>query len=97
MHVRFFCAADDIALGCIDGAPMYPHRRAQLKAQGIVPVLETAADRRARKTDDDRTTSRSEARKKAESKGPMHARVRAFLDAREAWAKKPSVGRLYCK
>lgn len=98
MHVRFFCAPDDVALGCVDGSPMYPHWRAKLKAQGISPVLESAADRRARKSDDDSTTtSRGEARKKAEARAPMHARVRAFLDAREAWAKKPSVGRPYCK
>jgi penicillin-insensitive murein endopeptidase len=97
MHVRFFCSAEDIALGCVDGSPMYPFRRAQLKALGVAPVLETAANRRARKSDDDRTTSRAQARKKAEARAPMHARVRAFLDEREAWAKKPSVGRLYCK
>ena len=78
----------------------HPFRRSALKLLGVAPVLETFADRHKRKREqdsEDRTTSISEARTHAESSGPMHAKVRAFLDARELWSKKPSPGRPYCK
>ena len=100
MHIRFFCTAQDIAEGCIDGSPMYPFRRQALKKLGVSPVMEGYAARHEKKRKegvDERTTSMEEARVKIEKSGPMHARVRAFLDQREAWAKKPAVGRQYCK
>lgn len=100
MHVRFFCSPEDIGHGCIDGAPMYPFRRGALRALGVQPVLETYGDRHKRKRARDveeRTTSPSEARAHAEKSGPLHAKVRAFLDARELWSSKPSPGRPYCK
>jgi penicillin-insensitive murein endopeptidase len=100
MHIRLFCSADDIAEGCIDSSPMFPARRQALKKLGVTPVLESfgARHERTRKAGvDERTTSMEEARVKIEKSGPMHARVRAFLDQREAWAKKPAVGRQYCK
>jgi hypothetical protein len=100
MHIRLFCSADDIAEGCIDSSPMFPARRRALKKLGVAPVLESFSARheRSRKEGvDERTTSMEEARVKIEKSGPMHARVRAFLDQREAWAKKPAVGRQYCK
>jgi penicillin-insensitive murein endopeptidase len=100
MHIRLFCSAEDIAAGCIDGSPMMPFRRQALKKLGVSPVLESYASRheRTRRAGvDERTTSMEEARAKIEKSGPMHARVRRFLDEREAWAKKPSPGRPYCK
>jgi penicillin-insensitive murein endopeptidase len=100
MHIRLFCSADDIAEGCIDSSPMFPQRRKALKELGVAPVLESfnARHERSRKAGvDERTTSMAEARAKLEKSGPMHARVRAFLSQREAWAEKPIVGRQYCK
>jgi hypothetical protein len=79
---------------------MMPFRRQALKKLGVAPVLETYAMRHKkerRQGVDDRTTSMEEARVKIEKSGPMHARVRRFLDEREAWAVKPSVGRQFCK
>ena len=100
MHIRLFCSAEDIAAGCIDGSPMMPFRRQALKKLGVAPVLENYAarhERTRREGVDERTTSMEEARAKIETSGPMHPRVRRFLDEREAWAKKPSPGRPYCK
>lgn len=100
MHIRLFCSADDIAAGCVDGSPMMPFRRQALKKLGVTPVLETYAmrhEKKRREGVDDRTTSMEEARVKIEKSGPMHARVRRFLDEREAWAVKPAVGRQFCK
>jgi penicillin-insensitive murein endopeptidase len=100
MHVRLFCSAEDIAAGCIDGSPMMPFRRQALKKLGVTPVLENYAsrhERTRREGVDERTTSMEEARAKIEKSGPMHARVRRFLDEREAWAKKPETNRPFCK
>jgi len=100
MHVRLFCSPEDIAAGCIDGSPMYPFRRALLKAAGVRPAMESYASRHERGRREgvaDRTTSMEEARAKIVKSGPLHAKVRKFLDEREAWAKKPSPGRQYCK
>lgn len=100
MHIRLFCSAEDIAAGCIDGSPMMPFRRQALKKLGVTPVLENYAsrhERTRREGVDERTTSMEEARVKIEKSGPMHARVRRFLDEREVWAKKPETGRPYCK
>lgn len=100
MHVRWFCSAEDIGAGCIDSSPMMPFRRQALKKLGVSPVIENYASRheRSRRAGvDERTTSMEEARVKIEKSGPMHARVRRFLDEREAWAKKPSPGRPFCK
>jgi penicillin-insensitive murein endopeptidase len=95
MHVRLFCTAEDMARGCLDNPPNYPYRIAALRALGLQPLMaslqRSITERRARAT---RTTSPEQARKKA---GPMHARVTAFLKEREAWLKKPSPGRPYCK
>ncbi|MDD9934585.1 MAG: penicillin-insensitive murein endopeptidase, partial [Myxococcales bacterium] len=99
MHVRFFCAPDDIAAGCIDKAPMYPWHRQQLKALGVEPVMETWKDRQqAKRAVAARITTREQARKKAVRKyGKLHRDVRAFLKRREAWSEKPSPGRPYCR
>lgn len=95
MHVRLFCTPEDMARGCLDSPPNYPYRIAALSALGLSPLMaslqQTLAERRARKL---RTTTPEQAKKQA---GPMHAKVTSFLKQREAWLKKPSPGRPYCK
>lgn len=83
MHVRFFCAPDDIGLGCFDKPPIHSWQRAALAALGITPQLERVGDRTARRREvAARTTSPEEAKKRA---GPMHWKVRKFLARRAAW------------
>jgi penicillin-insensitive murein endopeptidase len=94
MHVRFFCTADDIKAGCQDNYPIYPWRRKALREVDIDPVVAKKLDRRLRKAVKKRTTSPAEARKRA---GPMHIRVKRFLDQRESWLPKPHPGRPYCR
>lgn len=89
LHVRFFCSDEDLALGCADGPPMYPWRRAELRAAGIEPVAEQRARRRS-----GRVTTEAEARA---AMPPMHASVRAFLDRRATWTTQPHPGRTYCR
>ena len=95
MHIRVFCSPEDMAKGCMDSPPVYPFRVESLAKLGLSPLVaslqQTIAERRARKA---RTTTPEQAKKKA---GPMHAKVHAFLKQREAWLKKPSPGRPYCK
>jgi penicillin-insensitive murein endopeptidase len=95
MHIRLFCTPEDMAKGCMDSPPVYPYRIESLAKLGLAPLIaslqQTIAERRARKA---RTTTPEQAKKKA---GPMHAKVTAFLKQREAWLKKPSPGRPYCK
>jgi len=88
LHIRFYCTAEDIAAGCRDTAPIYPWHRAELRVAGVEPVL-ARPEPRKRST----TTSAEEARAKA---GPMHFKVKAFLDLRETWSKTPHPGRPYC-
>ena len=90
LHVRLFCSAEDLRAGCEDSPPMYPWRRAQLRALGLRPSISRGRRRRRRAA----TVSRQEAR---EAAGPMHSRVVRFLDRRESWAEKPSPGRPYCR
>jgi penicillin-insensitive murein endopeptidase len=94
MHVRLFCTPEDMADGCRDSPPVYPYRTAALSAVGLSPLLasmqHTSEEKRARAA---LTTTAGEAKKKA---GPMHALVKQFLKIREAWLRKPKVGRTYC-
>lgn len=95
MHVRLFCAPDDIPQGCFDKPPIYPWQRAALAALGLKPVLEHVTNALQRMAEvADRTTSPAEARKRT---GPMHAKVRRFLARRALWTKQPRPGRLYCR
>ena len=87
-HIRFFCAAEDIAAGCEDSYPIYSWHRAELRKLGVKPVLA----KRTRKKKP-RVTSLAKARKEA---GPMHKNVKAFLDRRAQWSKKPHPGRRWC-
>lgn len=95
MHVRLFCTPEDMKHGCLDSPPVYPFRITSLAQLGLSPLMaslqQTIAERRARRA---RTTTPEQAKKKA---GPMHAKVTAFLKQREAWLKKPSPGRTYCR
>jgi penicillin-insensitive murein endopeptidase len=95
LHIRLFCTPEDLKAGCLDGPPNYPFRIAQLSSLGMTPLMaslaRSAAERRARAA---RTTSPEQAKRRA---GPMHERVVAFLKEREAWLRKPSPGRPYCK
>jgi penicillin-insensitive murein endopeptidase len=95
MHVRLFCTPEDMALGCRDGVPNYPFRVAALSALGLSPLMATLKHTlAAQKARAERTTTPEEARKRA---GPMHALVKKFLHQREAWLKRPSPGRQYCR
>lgn len=91
-HVRFFCSTEDLRAGCADSAPMYSWRRQQLRDALVDPVREQRP-RRAR-APRRRTTSQRQA---AASAGPMHRRVRAFLDQRAEWSVQPHPGRTFCR
>jgi penicillin-insensitive murein DD-endopeptidase len=89
-HFRFFCTAEDIRAGCEDSPPIYPWRRAELKALGLRPVINRPRPRRRRA----KTVSTAEARAKA---GRMHWKVKAFLQERESWSEQPHPGRVFCR
>ncbi len=90
LHVRFFCAPDDIARGCHDEDPIYPWRREALRAAGVAPTRARPRPDRPRAE----TTSPEAARARA---GPMHPDVVAWLERREAWLRPPHPGRRYCR
>jgi hypothetical protein len=91
-HIRFYCAADDIALGCEDTFPIYPWHEAHLASAGVQIAL---AKRRKRTRP--KLTSVAEASAKARRKyGAFHQDVTDFLERRKAWVKKPHPGRTYC-
>ncbi len=91
LHIRFHCTPEDMAEGCTDAAPVYPWRRAELRALGLRPVLEERRRRRRRRA---RRVSPEDARAAA---GPMDARVEEWLDRREAWMHPPHPGRPFCR
>ena len=94
MHVRFHCSTDDLSAGCRDTPPVYPFRKRQLAHAGRNPQLVGRISAGSRKAAATRTTTPQQARAAA---GPMHADVVAFLDARNAWLKKTTPPRPYCK
>jgi penicillin-insensitive murein DD-endopeptidase len=95
MHVRLFCAPEDIAAGCEDSPPGYPWRTQALAALGITPKIASAYTSKVeREAKAERTTTPDEARKRA---GPMHAKVIQFLNQRRAWLQQPHPGRPFCK
>jgi penicillin-insensitive murein endopeptidase len=95
MHVRLYCTPQDLGLGCQDSLPTYPWRLQQLQSLGLRPAIASGARSKAeREATAERTTTPAEARKKA---GPMHAKVVEFLAERQAWIKRPSPGRTYCR
>lgn len=92
MHIRAYCTPEDIAAGCLDTKPLYPWHQAALREAGVSPVI--AGPPKASRP---KLTSVKQAREKAAEKQELHPDVKAFLDRREAWAKKPRSGRKYCK
>lgn len=94
VHIRLYCTPEDMALGCRDSLPNYPHRVAELAALGLKPLMAAPPRASDNKASSARKTTPEEAKKKA---GPMHALVTKFLKQREAWLKRPSPGRPYCK
>jgi penicillin-insensitive murein DD-endopeptidase len=94
MHIRLYCTAEDMALGCRDSLPSYPFRVAALSALGLSPLIASAQRTpSAERAHAALKTTNEQAIKKA---GPMHAAVLKFLDQRKAWLKRPSPGRRYC-
>jgi len=91
-HIRFYCAAEDIAAGCEDTFPIYPWHEAYLEARGQGIRL---AQRRSKARP--KLTSVAEAEKRARKKyGPLHPHVTDFLERRKGWVSKPHPGRPYC-
>lgn len=89
LHLRFFCAADDILKGCRDSPPVYPWRRKELARSRIRPLPLAPTRAKSRST----IVTHEQAR---EAAGPMHAEVERWLDRREQWLDKPHPGRTYC-
>ena len=86
LHIRFYCAPDDIEKGCRDSPPMFAWRLSELRALGMTP-LPTLPKRPQAKS---MTVSASEARRNA---GPMDTKVEAWLDRRQSWLKPSHSGR----
>ena len=82
--------SDGLAAGCEDSLPIYPWRRAELRALGLEPVISRPRPHRPRS----RRVTAAEARERA---GPMHRRVIEWLDRREAWMAPPRTGRPFCR
>lgn len=89
MHMRFFCSPQDIRAGCLDDKPIYPWHRNELSGHGLRAQI--AGPRTSPRP---QLTSIEQARADA---GPMHADVVAFLERRQAWARKPKARRKYCQ
>jgi penicillin-insensitive murein endopeptidase len=89
LHLRFFCAPDDISKGCRDSPPSYPWRRKELENAKIraLPLAPTRAKAKAT------VVTHEQAR---EAAGPMHDEVVRWLDRRKQWIDKPRPGRTYC-
>lgn len=83
VHVRYYCSAEDLRLGCMDAVPVDGWRAKELEALGLAPI----------------TTTSKRKPPKAPSLGPsnppMHASVTAFLEFRKTWIEVPPEGR--CK
>lgn len=90
LHIRFHCTVEDMAAGCEDSLPIYPWRRAELRALRLEPVISRPRPHRPRS----RRVTAAEARERA---GPMHRRVIEWLDRREAWMAPPRTGRPFCR
>ena len=89
-HIRVFCSPDDIEAGCEDTRPLFPWHKKRLKKAKVEAVIAKPS----KKTKKKKTKGIKEAREEA---GEMHEDVTAFLDRRNEWAKKPKVGRTYCR
>ncbi len=89
LHLRFYCAPDDILKGCRDSPPTYPWRLEEL-AKFRIRALPLAPTRAQAKST---IVTHEEAR---EAAGAMHAEVERWLDRRKQWIDKPHPGRTYC-
>ncbi len=83
LHVRFYCAAEDIPLGCADDLPWFPWHVAALRTRGLRPRRIRPPPRAPRA----KVRSVAEARAAA---GPMDAQVVRWLDRREQWMRQGS-------
>ncbi len=92
LHVRWFCSAEDLGLGCQDLPPIYPWRSAELKAAGVSPVMGVLRKNRPRSKI---VTHEEEDRQVA--KQVIHRDVHAFLARRKLWREQPHPGRKYCR
>ncbi len=90
LHLRFFCAPDDILEGCRDSPPSYPWRKEELRRfrMRALPLAPKRASATAK------IVTHEEARASA---GPMHADVERWLERRKQWLDKPHPGRPYCR
>jgi penicillin-insensitive murein endopeptidase len=89
LHLRFHCSLEDLEGGCEDAPPVYPWRRAQLRAAGRRPAIHRPRPDRLRSP----TVSDAEARAAA---GELDAEVERWLAMREAWRRRPHPGREFC-
>lgn len=93
MHIRLFCSAEDIALGCEDTPPIYPWQSQHLARSKTRAVLAGS-----RRTPRPPLTTNEGAEAKALAKyGEFAPEVTAFLERRKHWARKPHPGRRYCR
>ncbi|MBI2897795.1 MAG: penicillin-insensitive murein endopeptidase [Deltaproteobacteria bacterium] len=90
LHIRLFCTVEDMRAGCLDGNPMYPWRRLELRAAGILePMMATGRRRRAEPAE---TTPAA-----ATPPEPRpHRLVKALLERRRGWSRTPHPGRPWC-
>ncbi len=89
-HFRFFCAPDDILLGCRDSDPIYPWWRERLARTGVQP--KPLLPRRP--TAVAKVITHQEARRAA---GPLDEEVERWLNARRRWLEPPRTARAYCR
>ncbi len=93
MHIRVFCSPDDIEAGCLDTGPIYPWHARHLANAGTKAKLAGARETPRPKL----TSTQDAATKKRAEVGAFDPAVDDFLARRKAWAKKPRVGRKYCR
>lgn len=94
LHVRWFCAPEDIALGCRDLPPVYPWREDRLAALGLKPIM--GVMRRERPTSKV-VTHDDEDREVEKQRTKIHPDVHRFLERRKKWRVQPHPGRKYCR
>src|SRR5690606_27171785 len=85
LHIRFFCAPDDLAAGCEDSRPIYPWHSDALESAGLTARVARPRPDRPRAE----TTTATAARAAA---GTLHPAVTAWLERREAWLRPPRTG-----
>jgi penicillin-insensitive murein endopeptidase len=89
LHLRFFCAPDDILDGCRDSPPIYPWQYQKLGKAGVQPQPLAPKREKAKA----KIVTHEEARQAA---GRLHAEVERWLERRQQWLDQPHPGRTYC-